>query len=580
VLNNKKKVLSISKFSNTHMEDVDLYLGPWCTNIDYFMNNIDKFIIKDINNNKDYFKFFKLELENTYEYFLENIVEVLNNIHSVKYSQSFWKILTIDWFYSVSPIFHYYYNAIDKIKNKNYFVQIDDSIYPFEKMSQFHIEKMEDSDIAVVQHSMISFIVKNISNSLLEYEYKNINYSKSSDFIRLTRKPKPKLLKKLFWTCVNKKKSKILSYGLHSLNKFDMLQLSSIKNGISFKYKDEININYKQSGKRTKLLDNLEVVDFQSMLYAYLISILPTTLLEEFDRFIANSNDYINKNTVVLEQSFFQDEVLFEVALAKEVNSAKIVCSQSGGYGMAEYYTGSMFSFEASDYFLSWGYNYMNKYNTNFISVPMALTSDGYNIHDRKYDDILFLMNEMSITFYYHTNINDGFGPFFLLKNFSNYIKENNKNIFNSLKFKVHPGRIGKTLEETFLDNLKFEYNMHDDDNITIKNCALVVTDYIGTSLLQCMKYNTPIILIYNDKTSLVTDEFMIHLKNFKDVGILFTSYEEAAKQVINIYYNLNNYWNSISVQTARRKFIKEYVLYEKNWKNVLLKTLNEIKDV
>ena len=110
-------------------------------------------------------------------------------------------------------------------------------------------------------------------------------------------------------------------------------------------------------------------------------------------------------------------------------------------------------------------------------------------------------------------------------------------------------------------------------------NCALLVTDYNSASIYECMISNTPIIIFFDrNKTpefNMITKFYNI----FEECEILYSSQKDASKAIVNIYSDIDNFWNSNKIQTVRKKFLDEYIFPSKTekWDHVLIKTLENI---
>ena len=56
------------------------------------------------------------------------------------------------------------------------------------------------------------------------------------------------------------------------------------------------------------------------------------------------------------------------------------------------------------------------------------------------------------------------------------------------------------------------------------------------------------------------------YFERLKEVGILYHSPEDAAKQVAAVYEAPDNWWFSETVQNVRNEFVEHFALASENW--------------
>lgn len=108
-----------------------------------------------------------------------------------------------------------------------------------------------------------------------------------------------------------------------------------------------------------------------------------------------------------------------------------------------------------------------------------------------------------------------------------------------------------------------------------IQHCKLVVLDHHGTTLLEAMAGDIPMICYWNPSFWPVTETFKHTLDLLADAGIWHSEAEEAASKVREIWDDVTGWWTSESVQKARSGFCEKFALSSadaiKIWQNKLI---------
>lgn len=85
--------------------------------------------------------------------------------------------------------------------------------------------------------------------------------------------------------------------------------------------------------------------------------------------------------------------------------------------------------------------------------------------------------------------------------------------------------------------------------------CRLLVLDHHGTSLLEAMAANVPVVLYWNRAHWPLTPEGEALLDDLAAAGIWFPTAEEAATQARRVWPAAADWWQSPGIQAARRRF-------------------------
>ena len=108
-----------------------------------------------------------------------------------------------------------------------------------------------------------------------------------------------------------------------------------------------------------------------------------------------------------------------------------------------------------------------------------------------------------------------------------------------------------------------------------ILNSRLIISTYNGSTYQETLSANIPTIIYWDIHLSeipfLAKDDF----KNLENVGIFHRNPVSAAKFLNKIWGNLDNWWNSKSVQICRKEFCDKYCDRETNIIENLSRSLN-----
>lgn len=92
----------------------------------------------------------------------------------------------------------------------------------------------------------------------------------------------------------------------------------------------------------------------------------------------------------------------------------------------------------------------------------------------------------------------------------------------------------------------------------------LVVFSYDSTGLLETLSLNIPTLCFWQDEFDLILPSAMPYYEMLKKAGIILEGPEEAAKQVALHWDNIEKWWHSEVVQSARELFCEQYARAEK----------------
>lgn len=95
---------------------------------------------------------------------------------------------------------------------------------------------------------------------------------------------------------------------------------------------------------------------------------------------------------------------------------------------------------------------------------------------------------------------------------------------------------------------------------------ALVVHNYLGTSLLETLALNIPTMCFYDVNIYAFRDVAQPYMASLEAVGVLHQSGVSAARFASGAMNDLQGWWQRPEVQEARQAFVQNYANFSSNW--------------
>ena len=92
-----------------------------------------------------------------------------------------------------------------------------------------------------------------------------------------------------------------------------------------------------------------------------------------------------------------------------------------------------------------------------------------------------------------------------------------------------------------------------------IKRSRLYISTYNATTYLESLAWNVPTIIFWDEYYWELNEEAKPYFELLKSVGIFHSSPQSAARQMVDIWDNVDDWWLSESVQKARLVFCKQF---------------------
>tara|TARA_Y100000590_G_scaffold391570_1_gene468319 strand:+ start:1930 stop:3717 length:1788 start_codon:yes stop_codon:yes gene_type:complete len=539
-------------------------------------------------------------LKNTFSYLyklrsklLEELSSNLNFIHKTNYPLKFWKII-------INPWLHYYleetyvrFEIIKKILNKKenlnfiYYNELKNFETPFDVRDFLGNIRRSDIYNQFIFQKIIKYFseIKKNNHLKLIYEDKKINKDKSTKF--LYGSDKINYLRKFisfFLKSITKKNKFFLDVNSIGINfillNFKLKQIpfrdyEFFTNDSHYKlFKNKSTHNPQIRKNFTFEFDKQN--DYENFLNINFYQDIPKSLVEDFfmiKNFVAKIP---YKPQTIVSDVRHEHDTIFKFWLADKVrNGSKLITSDHGGtYGVASY-KGKTYQSIVNEDIADISVRWFKPIEKNNIQLPALQLLNKKRLKNKKKRKHLLTIGFGGTK--YPKNI--FLGPISAQTLYQvNYIEKFYKNLNQKLKdnflFRPIPDddwkigqRIEKILEKKQLVLSKKQYLHY------FNRSKIIVCSYAKTAFCEAM-VSGPTILLYKPEVHKNRDEFRSLHANLQKAHILFEDPLLASKHLNNIWDNVDDWWESKDVKSAREFFINEVALVQPKalniWKNFL----------
>ena len=316
-------------------------------------------------------------------------------------------------------------------------------------------------------------------------------------------------------------------------------------------------------------LESVEGVcdNFEDVAKFFLPKLMPLIYLEGFNDLLRCSNGANfpkNIKSILTTIGIWKDDV-FTVWVAQRIqNGASLIVGQHGGeYGTA------LFSFfeehekDISDKYLTWGWS---DDPVKVIAAPAPILINKKNCIWKK-DGNISVICKTSARYltHMHPNLLCGTkGDIYLsevqslLKSFTEEVKNISiVKLFHEDKDRGKP--LGSILKKSFpeIHFLPLKSSLER----LLSSSRLSIHTYDGTTFLETIGVGRPCMIFFNPDINPIRKSAQPFYNKLEEVGIYHKTSESASKKIIEIYKDVEKWWESNEVIEAREIFCNEFAL-------------------
>ena len=289
---------------------------------------------------------------------------------------------------------------------------------------------------------------------------------------------------------------------------------------------------------------------------------IPTAYLEGYQSLLACTENLSwpqRPKCIFTSNSYSADDVFKAWAAGKTEHGVPLVIGQHGGHhGMTPWAFHEEHQISVSDVWLSWGWSDEKKPNI----VPVGNLK--YLHSTVEYDpNGGALMVEMAIPRYsYHMYAVPVAGQW--LSYFDDqcqFIYALPEHLRKKMLIRLYMHDYGWCQKERWLEqfpDLQLDSG-HKPIYDLINKSRLYISTYNATTFLESLIWNMPTIIFWNPYHWELRDDAISYFELLKSAGIFHETPESAAKQMVDIWDNVSEWWYSDEVQKAREKFCDRY---------------------
>ena len=568
-------------------------LGKWCEFNIFSNKKIREEIPTDINIIKNTYHWNDYEkkvrdheyLNKKIEYLFEIISEKLSEIHNININENkeYWRIIFYNWLseYSVT-VFDRWENIrifFEKNKTEKFysnFILLNDQDYVPRNHTNFMQTAKTDEWNHLIYLRLFSFL--NIPNlSLIEKKIIN-KYSEKRTFSRVEKIPLRIQVVKFIDNVISKfafKFNGIIFENFHFPKK-EYLKICLRNKLIPSKYTNLFNFDVKDSkserdDKRTKLKNLLFKIDSQDKFIKFLLlnihKDLPKSYLENFDLIKKKILPLAKNKKIIFSMHTIDLNDNFKIYLAetKKVGSKYKHSRHGGGLTFKTSMFDNMIE-KVSDKLIVWGDSYSNKNPYVKLSPTLPIIklkkSKAGNYCSIIFVDCLKYQRKFNMGPTLEQKID-------FFNELTQFVNQLNPEIKSKVKFRAKKN-LGSNFEKKFSETFGAKYidkiSYKNSYKKSLLNSKLIIATYPETIFSEAMYSNTPTILIIKKKQMLLSKDSLDDFDYLKKNKIAFEDFQEA-KNHINKYWNeLDIWWKSKNVQTAREMFLTNYFKVKFDW--------------
>ena len=573
-----KKILVTTALEETWGKDEDIvFLGEWCKlygesgwtkrqhqTVPYHWDDRDKLV-------KDY------QIVNEhYEKALDYCAKNLNIFHRTEYSLRYWRIVIGPWLILFTHILYDRYEMIHKALRE---FEIDRVVVKKESSLETIVPlNILDFSSKYSDDPWNLFIYSRILKDVKQIE--KVEFHRD-DFVAPRRTPSTKKgtharTKKILQTIGRllnhtqlNNKCFIMDTPLPHINECLLaLRLGQIPQWCSDSSDLIQDLPIEQKMRDWPISKKCNEVNFFNLLIQLIPTQIPKVYLEGYHHLsrIADHFKWPNNPETIFVANIYEDPVLQTYIGKTTEKGARLFIGQHGGhYGTGKFSIFEDHEFSCADSFFTWGWKYPGK--NNLLPIGM-IKKAGKSFKHRSQDKKGLLLASCNLPRYsyylYSTMISSQCISHF--QDSIDFAKSLDEDIFNALIVRVHPTDFRwrqKQRWENSLPNITFDKEV--DMRKSLADSRIFVATYNATTFLESMTMNIPTIMFWNEEHWELNEYANPHFQSLKDVGILHSSPDSAARQVNQIYHCVDEWWQSPEVERTVNEFKEVFAKPHKN---------------
>jgi putative transferase (TIGR04331 family) len=303
--------------------------------------------------------------------------------------------------------------------------------------------------------------------------------------------------------------------------------------------------------------------EFSNLVRAMLPRHIPKVYLEGYPALVSLTNDLPwpkRPRAIFTSNSFSTDDVFKAWAANKVEGGTPLVIGQHGGnYGMALWSFIEDHEIAIANKFLTWGWSSPKEKKVTPIGNFKGF---GKRSQSEKKGFAILVEAAFPRQSYHMYSVPVSAGQW--MDYFSDqcrFVEALPKNLQNQLLVRLYPQDYGlgqkKRWRERFPD-LQLETGVQTMESL-LKKTRIYISTYNATTYLESLSMNFPTIIFWNPKHWELRQSVCPYFEKLKSVGIFHETPEGAARQMSLIWDDVHSWWHAKEVQAARKEFCERY---------------------
>lgn len=250
-----------------------------------------------------------------------------------------------------------------------------------------------------------------------------------------------------------------------------------------------------------------------------------------------------------------------------------IIPIQHGGhtYGSCKINKYSLHTDLFYNYFISWGWSRLKGQapkSTNVLDLPSPFISKLIKSSRKFEKKIIFISTEESLI---HVRLEFILSSTQIKKRFEDKRRLielfiNNPNIKDFYFRPYFPSVFNEDYLNEIINRFPKILILKGNLNKNLKKCRYIIIDHPGTTLNYALALNIPVFMMFKKEDFKLSKSALRIYGKFEDLKILHPNFESFKKFIEKNQYNLDEYWESKSVQNLRKVFCSIYASSSDNW--------------
>jgi len=554
-----------------------LFLGEWCKRHSrkHIWENMDYEVAQyHWSNRKKLFSDYQF-LDLLYEEILIDFSEKLNQIHNTKHNLRYWRILIGPWLGTFLNILYdrwFMLKYVIGLYNLStcYILEQSEYLYVPNDIDQFNKFAIEDQFNEAIYSQLLKFCFRHnisleaINPGILQKPINtDLNIQKGKG-IKFYIRDALKNLLPIYNNFYKRDDDIFFIASRFKLSKDILLQLKLGQFPKIWKKNKVPKVDLKVEMRQWYFLDlDKENQQFGEVARQFVSRYIPIDYLEGYKSLVQYSLSlpWPSKPKMIFTSNAFSSDDVFKCwAAEKTENKAPLLIGQhGGGYGLNIFSFFHEHEFKISDKWLSWGWSDLKRPQI----VPIGKMNDsGSHV---KYDPKGNALMIETASPRYSTSLENRIIADQWLQYFQqqqNFLLALPERLRRSILLRLNPQDYGWDQHERWRDSgLDIQFDTGEKKiKALIRKSRLNIATYNATSFLEVLSWNMPTICFWSETHFEINDEAKLYFDKLRKVGIFHNNPESAARQMTQVWDDIDKWWKSETVQSAREEFCGKYV--------------------